>query len=170
MHSLYKLLLSQSSGRLRRSLLDRDDLGNGDLLGDDRDRLDALNITLPDLFQSSGRLDLFGGSPFLNLVHHIRLDVAGSTESVSQLQTGRILDRVSDLASESSDIFRQVLSPVNGRGECRGELSVDLVVLSGELREMRILDVGEVLSDVPRGLGQEIGSSRDEEERREGQA
>lgn len=44
---------------------------------------------------------------------------------------------------------------------------MDFVVLSGQFGEMGVLDVREVLSDVTRSLGQEIGSSRDEEERRE---
>lgn len=49
-------------------------------------------------------------------------------------------------------------------------MSVDVVVLSGELGEMGILDVRQVLSDVTRGLGKEIGSGRDEEKGRKGEA
>lgn len=164
---LYKLLFSQNGSRLGKRLLDRHDLGDGDLLGDDAHRPD---IRSPGRLECSGRLDLLCSPPLLDLTHNVRLDVTSPTESVSQFEPSRILDRVGDLPSKPSDVIRQVLGPVNSRGECRGQLSVDVVVLSGELGEMGILDVRQVLSDVTRGLGKEIGSGRDEEKGRKGEA
>ena len=164
---LYKFLLRRSGTRLDVCLLDSYNLSDRNLFGDDSNRL---GIDTLGLLDSSISLELLRCPPFLNFAHDIRLDVVGAPDRIPDLEPSSILDRVGYLASETTNILRQVFSSIYCRREGRRELSVELGVLGSEFREVSVFNSGKVLSNVVGSLGKEVRGSRDKEERREGKA
>lgn len=59
---------------------------------------------------------------------------------------------------------------VFGGGEVGGDLAVDGVVLGGEVGETGVFNFGEILADVVRGFGEEVGGGGEKEGGGEGEA